>query len=178
MEKRVLFAAVLSAVFLAWYSHVIARWGNAPGKERLPASGQRQVQPPGTATQRAGLDEIDIQPLENEEVTFIESADLRLEIGKKSGTVRKATLKQFTDSSGNGLLQFGNGVPLLRHAIESALNQTIHPDTSILFLDEIQATPELFAKLRWFYEDMPQLAVIAAGSLLEFVLENPHLPNQ
>lgn len=42
---------------------------------------------------------------------------------------------------------------------------------SILFLDEIQAVPELFAKLRWFAEDMPELPVIAAGSLLEFVLE-------
>jgi len=56
--------------------------------------------------------------------------------------------------------------------LESALNQSIHPKDSILFLDEIQATPDLFAKLRWFYEDMPELTVIAAGSLLEFVLEN------
>lgn len=56
--------------------------------------------------------------------------------------------------------------------LESALNQTIDPTHCILFLDEIQATPELFAKLRWFYEDMPELAVIAAGSLLEFVLSN------
>ncbi len=56
--------------------------------------------------------------------------------------------------------------------LESALNQSIHPADSILFLDEIQAAPELFAKLRWFYEDMPELAVITAGSLLEFVLEN------
>ncbi|MDX1901974.1 MAG: AAA family ATPase [Gammaproteobacteria bacterium] len=56
--------------------------------------------------------------------------------------------------------------------LESALNQSIHPADSILFLDEIQGAPELFAKLRWFYEDMPELAVIATGSLLEFVLEN------
>ncbi len=55
--------------------------------------------------------------------------------------------------------------------LESALNQTIQPDQSILFLDEIQAAPDLFAKLRWFYEEMPELAVVAAGSLLEFVLE-------
>jgi uncharacterized protein len=41
---------------------------------------------------------------------------------------------------------------------------------SLLFIDEIQAAPELFPKLRWFAEDMPELAVIAAGSLLEFVL--------
>lgn len=43
-------------------------------------------------------------------------------------------------------------------------------ENTILFLDEIQVVPELLAKLRWFAEDLPQLAVIAAGSLLEFVL--------
>ncbi len=54
--------------------------------------------------------------------------------------------------------------------LESELNQTIHPEQSLLFLDEIQAAPELLSKLRWFYEDMPELAVIATGSLLEFTL--------
>ncbi len=52
----------------------------------------------------------------------------------------------------------------------SAFGTIIDPKNSILFLDEIQATPEILAKLRWFYEDMPELPVIAAGSLLEFVL--------
>ncbi len=46
----------------------------------------------------------------------------------------------------------------------------IDPKKSLLFLDEIQAAPELLAKLRWFAEDMPDLPVIAAGSLLEFTL--------
>jgi hypothetical protein len=46
----------------------------------------------------------------------------------------------------------------------------IIPKKSLLFLDEIQAAPKILAKLRWFYEDMPDLAVIAAGSLLEFTL--------
>jgi len=50
------------------------------------------------------------------------------------------------------------------------LNQEIDAEHSLLFLDEIQAVPELFSKLRWFYEELPQLCVIAAGSLLEFVL--------
>ncbi len=54
--------------------------------------------------------------------------------------------------------------------IEAATNQVVNPDECILFLDEIQVVPELLAKLRWFAEDMPQLPVIAAGSLLEFVL--------
>lgn len=55
--------------------------------------------------------------------------------------------------------------------LESILNQSITPDNTILFLDEVQEAPELLEKLRWFYELMPQLAVIATGSLLEFVLE-------
>ncbi|MBF0199289.1 MAG: ATP-binding protein [Planctomycetes bacterium] len=40
----------------------------------------------------------------------------------------------------------------------------------LLFLDEIQATPHAIAALRYFYEDRPSLAVIAAGSLMEFTL--------
>lgn len=56
--------------------------------------------------------------------------------------------------------------------IEQRFSLKIEPTKTILFLDEIQAKPELFAKLRWFYEDMPELPVVAAGSLLEFVLGN------
>lgn len=55
-------------------------------------------------------------------------------------------------------------------AIEAALSKSINPEYSLLFLDEIQAAPKMLAKLRWFAEEMPNLAVIAAGSLLEFVL--------
>jgi uncharacterized protein len=47
----------------------------------------------------------------------------------------------------------------------------IIPGKTLLFFDEIQAAPELFAKLRYFYERMPELHVVAAGSLLEFILE-------
>ena len=43
---------------------------------------------------------------------------------------------------------------------------------TLLFLDEIQAAPDVFASLRYFYELMPSLHIIAAGSLLEFVLRN------
>lgn len=50
--------------------------------------------------------------------------------------------------------------------------QPIDIANSILFLDEIQAAPEILAKLRWFAEDLPELPVVAAGSLLEFVLAN------
>lgn len=56
--------------------------------------------------------------------------------------------------------------------LSAALNQKIDVQDCLLFLDEIQAAPELLAKLRWFAEELPELPVIAAGSLLEFTLEN------
>jgi predicted AAA+ superfamily ATPase len=43
---------------------------------------------------------------------------------------------------------------------------------TLIFFDEIQAQPELLSVLRYFYEERPDLPIIAAGSLLEFVLEN------
>lgn len=43
---------------------------------------------------------------------------------------------------------------------------------AILFLDEIQAVPEALPALRYFLEDLPELAVVAAGSLLEFTLSD------
>lgn len=54
--------------------------------------------------------------------------------------------------------------------LSTVTNQTIEPSNSLLFLDEVQMAPQLLSKLRWFAEDLPQLPVIAAGSLLEFVL--------
>jgi predicted AAA+ superfamily ATPase len=41
---------------------------------------------------------------------------------------------------------------------------------TLLFFDEIQACPRAISSLRFFYENMPGLHVIAAGSLLEFAL--------
>jgi uncharacterized protein len=46
----------------------------------------------------------------------------------------------------------------------------IIPGKTLLFLDEIQAAPELLPLLRYFYEDRADLHVIAAGSLLESLL--------
>jgi predicted AAA+ superfamily ATPase len=43
--------------------------------------------------------------------------------------------------------------------------------SSLLFLDEIQRTPQVLSSLRYFYEKLPELAVISAGSLLDFVLK-------
>jgi predicted AAA+ superfamily ATPase len=47
---------------------------------------------------------------------------------------------------------------------------------SLLFIDEIQSCPEALTALRYFYEKRPQQLVIAAGSLLEFILEEISFP--
>ena len=66
----------------------------------------------------------------------------------------------------------GNDPARTLQNIAAATSEKIDPATTLLFLDEIQAAPELFARLRWFKEEMPALAVIAAGSLLDFSLGN------
>ncbi len=47
----------------------------------------------------------------------------------------------------------------------------IRPGESLLFLDEVQKVPRVLASLRFFREQMPDLRVVAAGSLLEFAME-------
>jgi predicted AAA+ superfamily ATPase len=47
----------------------------------------------------------------------------------------------------------------------------IIPGETLLFFDEIQSCPSALAKLRYFYEKYAELHVVAAGSLLEFALE-------
>jgi len=42
----------------------------------------------------------------------------------------------------------------------------------LLFIDEIQESPKSMALLRYFYEDVPALHVVCAGSLLEFALKD------
>ena len=54
----------------------------------------------------------------------------------------------------------------------SALYETpIVAGKTLLFLDEIQNCQEAISSLRYFYEQMPELHVIAAGSLLEFAMQ-------
>lgn len=49
-------------------------------------------------------------------------------------------------------------------------DKEIIPGKTLLFFDEIQACIPAISSLRFFYEKMPELHVIAAGSLLEFAL--------
>ena len=50
------------------------------------------------------------------------------------------------------------------------------PGSSLLFVDEIQQCPAAVTALRYFYEEIPEMHVIAAGSLLDFALEQVGIP--
>ena len=60
---------------------------------------------------------------------------------------------------------------LIAQKIGSYINIPIEEGKTLLFLDEIQECPEAIMALRFFKEDYPELHVIAAGSLLEFTLQ-------
>ena len=56
------------------------------------------------------------------------------------------------------------------------LQQPIIPGKTLLFFDEIQECPTAITALRYFYEIMPALHVISAGSLLDFALQKIGVP--
>ena len=105
--------------------------------------------------------------------------------------VGKSTLvRQFAEAEGLKLFE----VNLERHSamgevaatldpgkilreLEFICNQgRIDPSDALVFIDEIQEVPKLLQCLRYFYEEMPDLPVIAAGSLLEFALAEHSFP--
>jgi len=60
--------------------------------------------------------------------------------------------------------------------IEALAGRRLTTGKTLLFLDEVQVCPEAILSLRYFFEEMPDLHVIAAGSLLEFTIEKISVP--
>jgi len=58
------------------------------------------------------------------------------------------------------------------HAIFLHTNISTAKGETLLFLDEIQNSSEAVSMLRYFYEEFPGLYIVAAGSLLEIMIEN------
>lgn len=56
------------------------------------------------------------------------------------------------------------------------VKKPIVPGQTLLFIDEIQIVPHAVTALRYFYEQVPELHVIAAGSLLDFAIEQVGIP--
>lgn len=60
--------------------------------------------------------------------------------------------------------------------LEKILEKRIIPGKTLLFFDEVQNSPRAFISLRYFYEQLPTLHIIAAGSLLDFTIQKVGMP--
>lgn len=70
--------------------------------------------------------------------------------------------------------EFVNIRTLLQRLFFQENQYVSEPGSTLIFIDEIQAYPEAMQLLRYFYEETPQMAVIAAGSMLESLF-NPDI---
>jgi len=61
-----------------------------------------------------------------------------------------------------------------RNILEITLftGKRIEPGKTLIFFDEVQDCASAIMALRYFYEEMPLLHIVAAGSLVEFTLES------
>ena len=64
---------------------------------------------------------------------------------------------------------------VMLNVIESYAGRII-PGKTLLFIDEIQSCPRAITALRYFYEQLPELHVVAAGSMLEFAFGEISVP--
>ncbi len=77
----------------------------------------------------------------------------------------------FEKSPENASLFESNDAKKIISMLSAKFAIKIAPRQTILFLDEIQKTPEILLCLRYFYEEMPELTIICAGSLLDLALK-------
>ena len=89
-------------------------------------------------------------------------------------TLLKVDLEQRRDLHGC----FGDNLDARRitRRLEVDSGVRMVPGRTLLFLDEVQACPRAIMALRCFHEQIPELHVAAAGSLLEFALGRSRFP--
>jgi len=65
---------------------------------------------------------------------------------------------------------------LITAEISAYFSTPVIEGETLVFFDEVQFAPNVLATLRYFYEEMPNLHVIAAGSLLDHTLNDLNYP--
>jgi predicted AAA+ superfamily ATPase len=70
-------------------------------------------------------------------------------------------------------LMFKRLLPIrdLMQLIQLRTGKKIIPGTTLLFIDEVQNSQEAMTQMRYFYEEIPELHVMSAGSLLEIKIK-------
>ncbi len=90
------------------------------------------------------------------------------EFGKKNfKTYLKVNLEE--NEEVKNLFNINNAKQIIEN-LSILFQVKIEPSETLLFIDEIQTSPKAISTLRYFYEQIPDLHVIAAGSLLDHAL--------
>ncbi|MCF6268173.1 MAG: AAA family ATPase [Melioribacteraceae bacterium] len=99
-----------------------------------------------------------------------------IEFGKKyfKGTVHVIDLEKHVEL--HKIFQKNFDVKRILSDLELFLTKKIDIKKDILFFDEIQNCKHALAALRYFYEDLKDMHIIAAGSLIEFALKDISFP--
>ncbi len=90
------------------------------------------------------------------------------QFSKEYGIYLKLNLEKEVDRQ---LFESGMSMDELITTIYLLNNKEKHAVPTLLFIDEIQNSPKAVAMLRYFYEDVKDIDVIAAGSLLESLID-------
>ena len=75
------------------------------------------------------------------------------------------------DQAQRRMLELEVPLPDLIPLLFASLGKERHEGSTLIFIDEIQNSPKAIALLRYFYEQLPHIFVIAAGSLLENIVD-------
>lgn len=119
---------------------VLLQWADNPNRKPLLLRGARQVGK-STAVRHLG-----------------ESFDIFVEINFERNPEYNAVFEANFD------------VSRIVSQISALSAKSILAGKTLLFFDEIQSCPRAIQALRYFREELPQLHIVAAGSLLEFAL--------
>jgi len=117
-------------------SHYLRDWKQRPDRKSLLLRGARQV---GKTYAVRALGE-----------TFDELVEINLELNPEYGDVFRLNLDPRR---------------ILRE-LRLMTGKRLVPGSSLLFIDEVQQQPLALSALRYFHENMSELHVVAAGSLL------------
>ena len=70
------------------------------------------------------------------------------------------------DSLARGYFESGFDIARIIASLALVLDMEIRPGETLIVLDEVQACPKAITSLKYFFENAPEYAVAAAGSLL------------
>ena len=112
-EKRLLFATILSTLFIIAYSSLVMKPSRSPATVRVAPTTKPATISADTTSYR----------LIDEPIASIESNVLRVEIGRATGAIRSVTLKTFDDVAGKSKLKILPTVPILQVFGQGQLSQ-------------------------------------------------------